>query len=166
MKGFALAAILDVVEAKSPPPAAPKPEGRVVRAFPVGVTYKNPFRTQGLADPHRRETEQLRAYGRELFTRFAAQHPEHFEGVEGALAYLEGFGSGKVREGRRWTVKADKIGDGVLMIDYRSDVPLPDMCRGLIEGCFAHFGEEAMVRVMPVVGANPPRYFIEVRSEG
>jgi hypothetical protein len=164
MKGFALAAILDVIEEKTPPPAKPKPEGRVVRAFPVGVSYKNPFRTQELADPHRRETERLRSYGRELFSRFAAQHPDHFGDVPNAMAYLEGFGSGKARKGRRWTVIADRIGDSVLMIDYRSDSPVPDMCRGLIEGCFAHFGEEALVRVMPVVGANPPRYFIEVRS--
>jgi hypothetical protein len=166
MKGFALAAILDVIEEKTPPPARAKTDGRVIRAFPVGVSYKNPFRTQELADPHRRETERLRSYGRELFTRFAAQHPDHFEGVTGALAYLEGFGTGKERQGRRWTVSADRIGENILMIDYRSDTPMPDMCRGLIEGCFDHFGEEAFVRVMPVVGANPPRYFIEVRTEG
>ncbi len=91
----------------------------------------------------------LRAFGKHLFGRFASTHPQFFDGKQNAFSFLAGVEDYIHVEVRKLYPDAqlpsfeyEHPNDDTLLMTYRSVRPFADLAEGLIQGCFAHFGEE------------------------
>jgi len=104
-------------------------------------------------------TDLLKAYGRHLFGRFLAGYPEFFVGLSDSFSFLKTIDQVVHVEVRKLYPDAElpsfetqEMGPNRLRMTYRSPRCLGDFAEGLIEGCFAHFGER--VRVVRAVEAS------------
>lgn len=95
----------------------------------------------------------LRRFGAALFARLAVLHDVFFVGCDSAFDFLAGFERGVHDELRTLDprldpprMEAERLGADRLRLRYRSDRGLAALAHGLLEGCLAHFGEEAVVR--------------------
>lgn len=91
----------------------------------------------------------LKAFGRHLFGRFAKSYPQFFEGKADAFAFLSGVEDYIHVEVRKLYPDAElpsfsyqRPAADTLVMTYRSKRPFADLAEGLIQGCFAHFGED------------------------
>jgi len=98
--------------------------------------------------------EVLREYGRYLFERLARAFPQFVEARGSSLDFLARLDNHIHVEVRKLYPDAElprfsyfrHDADSVEML-YHSSRHLEDLARGLLEGCFAHFGETTDLRV-------------------
>ena len=101
----------------------------------------------------------LVAFGRYLFTRFAALYPVFFVDTGSALELLARINTHVHDEVRKLYPDAEfpafdvERAAGQLTLVYRSRRPLADLAEGLIQGCVAHFGEPIAVERHDTPGA-------------
>ncbi len=107
--------------------------------------------------------ELLNAFGRHLFGRFVTMFPSFFEGINSSVTFLESVQTYVHIEVRKLYNDAElpeficeTPEPGTLKMEYRSSRNLADFAEGLINGCLAHFGEDAEVRRDVSIG-DPPR---------
>lgn len=99
--------------------------------------------------------EQLvHAYGRHLFERFTRLYPGFFEGVTNAFDFLARIENHVHLEVRKLYPDAElprfdtpHADPRHLVMVYESRRPFAALAHGLIEGCLAHFGEQAEIRM-------------------
>ncbi|MEL6977177.1 MAG: heme NO-binding domain-containing protein [Pseudomonadota bacterium] len=103
--------------------------------------------------------ELIHAYGKHLFGRFSALYPAFFEGPQDTFSFLESVESIVHVEVRKIypdaqppALKAERVGEAGMRLEYRSCRPLGALCLGLIEGCAEHFGERLDVSHQPAEG--------------
>jgi Haem-NO-binding len=91
----------------------------------------------------------LRGFGKHLFGRFADLYPALFEGIEGSFNFLEAIEKYIHVEVRKLYPDAElpsfdysRPSEDCLVMTYHSCRPLGDLCRGLMEGCLAHFDDD------------------------
>lgn len=160
MKGVVFTEFLEMVEDKFSPEmadniiaAADLPNGGAYTA--VG-TY--PHAEMGkLVIALSKETgakvpDLLKAYGRHLFGRFLAGYPQFFADLSDSFSFLKTIDQVVHVEVRKLYPDAElpgfetqEMGPGRLQMIYRSPRCLGDFAEGLMEGCFAHFGERVSV---------------------
>ena len=94
----------------------------------------------------------LRVFGEHLLHRFAIEHREFFNDVENAFDFLSTVESKIHVEVKKLYPDAELPTFDVLQhesdrfrIVYSSTRHLSDFCEGLIQGCLAHFGEQAII---------------------
>lgn len=91
----------------------------------------------------------IRAFGRHLFGRLAANYPTFLEGQTDTFSFLETV-EDKIHvevlklypDAELPTLDAKRIDDGRMVLGYSSCRPFGDLCVGMIEGCSDHFGEQ------------------------
>lgn len=98
----------------------------------------------------------VQGFGKFLFPRLAANHPELIGGIKDPITFLEsvhGMIHVAVRrlypEAELPDIEVQRTSDGALL-EYRSPRPFPHLAQGLIEGCLEHFDVQADV----VLGAT------------
>ncbi len=96
--------------------------------------------------------ELLHAFGRHLFPRFAAGYGAFFQNVTDSFAFLgslENYIHVEVRklypDAELPRFESHRPTPDSLVMEYRSERGLADFAHGLIEGCLAHFGDDATV---------------------
>lgn len=96
--------------------------------------------------------EVLRNFGRDLFGRLIALHPDIPGSATSAFEMLQGIDSHIHREVRKLYPDSDpprfdceQPDADTLLMTYRSERGLADVATGLIESCFQHFGESATI---------------------
>lgn len=94
------------------------------------------------------------AFGRWMLDRFAKNYPAFFADKPDALAMLEAIEAEVHVEVRKLYPDAElphfdteRIGDGRLMLVYRSPRPLIGFCHGLIAACLEHFEQQGTIDV-------------------
>jgi hypothetical protein len=109
----------------------------------------------------------LRDYGRHLFTVFAARFPEFFAGCTSAMEFLASVDSYIHPEVRKLYPEAElphftarRVGS-TLELQYASPRALGDFALGLVEGCLAHFGTDAVVTADGTCG----RWLFRIREQ-
>jgi len=92
------------------------------------------------------------AYGKHLFTRFAAGYHHFFEGVKSSFEFLLQIENHIHVEVRKLYADAElpsfeypHVSSNRLEMIYRSQRAFGDLAAGLIEGCIEHFGEQISV---------------------
>lgn len=157
MKGMVFTEFLEMVEAVFSPDIADTiitkanlPSGGVYTA--VG-TYDHDemvaLVTHLSAETKTPVPDLLKAFGRHLFGRFAKGYAQFFEGKADAFAFLSGVEDYIHVEVRKLYPDAElpsfnyqRPNPETLVMTYRSKRPFADLAEGLIQGCFAHFGED------------------------
>jgi hypothetical protein len=98
----------------------------------------------------------LQAFGRHLFTRFAALYPAFFENIHDPLRFIETVETFIHVEVRKLYPDAElprlqtsRVANEALLLSYRSCRPLGHLCLGLIQGCGRHFGTDLQVQASP-----------------
>lgn len=91
----------------------------------------------------------LRAYGRHLFGRFLAGYPDFFKDAKDSFGFLATINDVVHVEVRKLYPDAElpefetiNVSSRHMRMIYRSPRCLGDFAEGLMEGCFAHFGEK------------------------
>lgn len=112
----------------------------------------------------------LHVYGEHLFTRFVALYPAFFEDVPGALEFLFEIETRIHTEVRKLYPDAElpsfecvRESPDRLVMDYRSSRHMADFAHGLIDGCLAHFGEQAQVERTPLADGSGGTRFLLTR---
>ncbi|MGF1620249.1 MAG: heme NO-binding domain-containing protein [Rhodomicrobiaceae bacterium] len=114
--------------------------------------------TSELAKLHgKAEQSILRAFGRHLFGQYYKIYPLFFQDYTDPLDFLQSI-EGKIHtevlklypDARLPHMKTERIGQDEVVLSYRSDRPLGELCLGIIEGCGVHFGVELLVEAKPV----------------
>ncbi len=95
----------------------------------------------------------IHAYGKHLFTRFAAGYHHFFEGVKPTFEFLLQIENHIHVEVRKLYADAElptfeypHVSANRLEMIYRSQRAFGDLAAGLIEGCIEHFGEQISVK--------------------
>jgi hypothetical protein len=176
MKGVVFTEFLEMVEDKFSPEladsiitAADLPNGGAYTA--VG-TY--PHAEMGkLVIALSKETgakvpDLLKAYGRHLFGRFLVGYPHFFAGLTDSFSFLKTIDEVVHVEVRKLYPDAElpgfeavEIGTKRLQMTYRSPRCLGDFAEGLMEGCFAHFGERISLTRSDEAGGRVVRFNLE-----
>ncbi len=109
-----------------------------------------------LSEDTQTPVEQLiRAFGKHLFGRFAALYPRFFDGISDSFQFLGGIEDIIHAEVRKLYPEADlptfivETAPGRLTLTYFSEHPFADLAHGLIEGCLAHFDDNADLQREP-----------------
>jgi hypothetical protein len=96
--------------------------------------------------------ELYKSFGRHLFGRLAATHPEFVAGMTGPIELLNHIEHHIHVEVKKLypdaelpTFSYEPAPSGELVMVYRSARGLGDLCEGLIRGCFDHFGGHASI---------------------
>ncbi|MEM6348642.1 MAG: heme NO-binding domain-containing protein [Bacteroidota bacterium] len=91
----------------------------------------------------------LVAFGRHLFTRFAAGYGHFFEGVKDSFTFLNSIENYIHIEVRKLypdaelpTFEVQKYSEQEMIMIYKSERGFADFAQGLIEGCTRHFGDQ------------------------
>jgi hypothetical protein len=99
----------------------------------------------------------LREFGRHLFGRLAARHPDYLAGLNDpfqVLDRLDGFIHREVNKlyagAQMPRFRFERRSESVAELDYRSPRHLGDVALGLIEGCLTHYGVQARVERAPL----------------
>ena len=94
----------------------------------------------------------LRSFGRDLFQHLAGSYPDVISHAHDAFALITTIDDQIHVEVRKLYPDADLpsfstrlLGVNEMELTYRSDRGLADLAEGLLEGCFAHYGETADV---------------------
>ena len=113
----------------------------------------------------------LRSYGRQLFPRFGAQHPDLITERDDALRFLAGVESvihAEVRklypEARPPVFEVDFPSADILVLTYRSQRGLADLAHGLIEGALDHFDDPSRIERLDLEPDGCLTRFTIVRS--
>lgn len=103
----------------------------------------------------------LKGFGQHLFGRLASRHPEFVSDVASPIDLLHQIERHIHVEVRVLYPDAElpgfqyeAVGEREIVMVYRSNRGLSDLCEGLIRGCFHHFGEE--VEIMREALEGPP----------
>lgn len=103
----------------------------------------------------------LNTFGRVLFGRFVESFPAFFAGKTSALDFLrsvEGYIHVEVRKLYRDaelpSFECRDLGDGSMVMHYRSTRHLEDLAQGLIEACCEHFGRPIAVSREPATDGS------------
>ncbi len=96
--------------------------------------------------------DQQAAFGKHLFGRLAKAHPEYIGSVGGGFELIGAIEDHIHVEVRKLYPDAElpsfeygeRTDDSMVLI-YRSQRPMADLCEGLIRGCFAHFNEQVEI---------------------
>ncbi|MEP2784274.1 MAG: heme NO-binding domain-containing protein [Pseudoruegeria sp.] len=93
-------------------------------------------------------------FGSWMFERFSLGYPQFFEGKNDAFTMLESIEDEVHVEVRKLypevelpTFATERTPDGGFIMSYRSERPLVPFCKGMIEACLKHFGQEAQIVV-------------------
>ncbi|MEY4637007.1 MAG: hypothetical protein RJA55_2805 [Acidobacteriota bacterium] len=112
--------------------------------------------------------ELMNAYGRHLFGRFHEGYPQLFAGSPDSFSFLRTIDQVVHVEVRKLYPDAElphfetiEAGPGRLTMIYRSPRCLGDFAEGLMEGCFAHFGERIRVTRSDAAGGREVRFDLE-----
>lgn len=112
--------------------------------------------------------ELMNAYGRHLFGRFHEGYPQFFAGSPDSFSFLRTIDQVVHVEVRKLYPDAElphfetiEAGPGRLTMIYRSPRCLGDFAEGLMEGCFAHFGERMRVTRSDAAGGREVRFDLE-----
>ncbi len=104
----------------------------------------------------------LQTFGRHLFRYFVSSYPVFFEGITSTFGLLPRVDSYVHLEVRKLypdaslpTFVCEGPTGATMTMRYRSKNDLPELARGLIEGCIAHYGEPLMVRMERLGGGRP-----------
>lgn len=107
----------------------------------------------------------LRTYGRHLFGRFREGYGEFFEGVDDSFGFLSRIDDVVHVEVRKLYPDAElpefealNVSPGHLRMIYRSPRCLGDFAEGLMEGCFAHYGENVTITRVDEDGGRIVRF--------
>ena len=181
MKGIVFTEFLEMVEAKFSPELA----DRIVEAaeLPSGGVYTSVGTYDhgemiSLVSCLSKETaidspDLMRAFGEHLFSRFKILYPKYFEEIDSAFDFLtkvENYIHVEVYklypEAELPTFSYDLAQPGCLRLTYQSTRPFAPLAEGLIRGCFAHFGEDADIRVEDLSdGAGTAARFVLTRRD-
>lgn len=90
----------------------------------------------------------IKTFGTYLLGRFHEMFPEFFEGLGDVTVFLEGVDGYIHREVRKLypdatlpQITTERLADGVLVLNYKSDRMMGDLAEGLIAGALTHFGD-------------------------
>ncbi len=94
----------------------------------------------------------VQTFGRHLFGRLAAGHPDFLKGVDCSFDFLQLIENHIHVEVRKLYPDAElpsfeeaRPDPNHLILTYRSQRPFNDLAMGLIEGCVAHFKEQVQI---------------------
>lgn len=111
----------------------------------------------------------VRAFGSHLLGRFVEGFPHFFEGVPDGFTFLEsveGYIHGEVRklypDATLPKLTCSRPQPDTLVMLYESERGLADVAHGLIEGCLAHFGEDATISREDLSGGTARQVRFEI----
>lgn len=164
MKGIIFTEFLDFIEAEHGyetvdailERAAPASEGAYTAVGNYNFSEMAAL-TSELARMHgKAEKHILRAFGRHLFGQYFKIYPLLFQDYTEPLDFLQSIEGSIHKEvlklypdARLPHLKTERTGKDEIMLSYRSDRPLGELCLGLIEGCGEHFGAELQIEAVP-----------------
>ncbi len=171
MKGIVFTEFIELVEAKFGFETADEimtnsdlPSGGAYTA--VG-TYDHQEMVQLLAALNKKTnipvSDLLFTFGEHLFTKFAEEYPQFFQGVNSCFDFLQSIENCIHVEVRKLYSDAElphfecEQNNGSLTMIYRSERGLGDFAHGLIHGCINHFNEKIAV-VKLDMGEKPGSY--------
>lgn len=112
----------------------------------------------------------VRSFGRYLFRSFTRSNAEFFEGVSDAFEFLFGIETVIHSEVRKLhddaelpQFECERIGEKILIMDYKSKRPFSDLAEGLIRECLLHFKDDAEVERQegPTKDAHTARFVLK-----
>ena len=135
MQGRVFSGFLEILEERAH--AAPPPQRE--RPSPV---------------EHDTTEAEERAYGQRIFQRFADLYPGFFEDASHPLDLLESLTRTGKPDSRTSLLSTERPRPDLLILDYRSDRPSPQICCGLIEGCAALYSYKVDIWALPIISAE------------
>lgn len=169
MKGIVFAEFIEMVEEAFSPEVADRViEGAELESGGVYTavgTYDH-HEILNLVEGLARETEipaadLVRTFGKHMFGRFHEVHPNFFEGIDSAFAFLEKVENFIHVEVRKLYPDAELPAftyehpdPARFVMNYESSRPFADLAHGLILGCIEHYGEDISVDYQDLSGGQ------------